>query len=224
VTAASADFPAPRLHKLGRVDYREAFRAMRTFTDARDATTPDEIWLLEHPPVYTMGLKGGAAVRPAIAGIEVVPTDRGGDLTYHGPGQLVAYLLLDLRRLGIGPKELVRRIEQAIIDVLAGYAVGATRRASAPGVYVGERKIASLGLRIRNNASYHGLALNVDMDLTPFTHIDPCGYHGLEVTQLRDLGIRPGMVAVTDALCGHLFRLLGYTAAREVPASPTHAP
>jgi lipoyl(octanoyl) transferase len=211
VKAARTDLAAPRLRRLGRVDYVETFAAMRAFTDARMAATIDEIWLLEHAPVYTMGLKGGTAARAPIHGIPVVATDRGGDLTYHGPGQLVVYLLLDIHRLGLGPRELVRRIEQAIIDLLDDFGLAAARRAGAPGVYVEGRKIASLGLRIRNHASYHGLALNVDMDLLPFTRIDPCGYRGLEVTQLRDLGVRTDMEAVGTALCRWLVKHLGYT-------------
>lgn len=209
--AAPTDLAAPVVRRLGRVDYAETFAAMRAFSAARTADTVDEFWLLEHPPVYTMGLKGGIAERPPIHGIPVVATDRGGDLTYHGPGQLVAYLLLDIHRLGLGPRELVRRVEQALIDLLGEFGITAARRPGAPGVYVTGRKIASLGLRIRNNATYHGLALNVDMDLAPFTRIDPCGYRGLEVTQLRDLGIRTDLEAVGTALCRLLMKHLGYT-------------
>jgi lipoyl(octanoyl) transferase len=201
------------VRRLGRVEYAPTFAAMVRFTAARTAATPDELWLLEHPPVYTLGLKargrGGAPIR----GIPVVATDRGGDITYHGPGQLVAYLLLDLARRGLGPKELVRRIEQALIELLAAHGVAAARRAGAPGVYVGARKIAALGLRLRAGRSYHGLALNRAMDLAPFGWIDPCGYAGLEATQLRDLGVTVSHAALETELLGHLARQLGYTAA-----------
>lgn len=159
---------------------------MRAFTDTREADTPDELWLLEHPPVFTLGQAGRPEHLLAPGAIPVIQTDRGGQVTYHGPGQLVAYLLLDLRRAGIGVKRLVERLEQAIIDLLAEHGVQAERRANAPGVYVAGAKIASLGLRVRNGCCYHGLALNVDMDLEPFGRINPCGYAGLTVTRLVD--------------------------------------
>lgn len=170
----------------GLQDYPATWAAMRAFTDTRDATTPDELWLLEHPPVFTLGQAGRPEHLLAPGAIPVIQTDRGGQVTYHGPGQLVAYLLLDLRRAGIGVKRLVERLEQAVIDLLAGHGIQAERRTDAPGVYVTGAKIASLGLRVRNGCCYHGLALNVDMDLEPFGRINPCGYAGLAVTQLAE--------------------------------------
>lgn len=175
---------------MGCVPYVATWEHMREFTLARTAATPDELWLLEHPPVYTAGIAGRPEHWPRVDnGIPVVRVDRGGQITYHGPGQLVAYLLLDLRRRGLTVRPLVRRMEQAIIDLLAGYGITARGRSDAPGVYVGDAKIAALGLRIRNGCCYHGLALNVDVDLSPFGAINPCGYAGLEVTSTRSLGI-----------------------------------
>lgn len=195
---------------LGRVDYATTWRAMRDFTTTRDATTPDELWLLEHPPVYTMGLKGHARAPTSLHGIPVVRTDRGGDMTYHGPGQIVVYLLLDLARLGLGPKKLVWELEQTVIDLLADDGVAAQRRTGAPGVYVNDQKIAALGLRVRRMCSYHGLALNVDMDLAPFAHIDPCGMPGLGVTQLAELGTASDMESTRRRLLERLLKRLGY--------------
>jgi len=180
---------APIVRRLGRVDYEPTWRAMQSFTTARGPDTPDELWLLEHPPVFTLGQAGKREHILTDLGIPVIAIDRGGQVTYHGPGQVVVYVLLDLRRRGYGVKELVRRLEQAVIDLLAGFGVVAERRAGAPGVYVNEAKIAALGLRIKNGCSYHGLVLNVAMDLTPFSAINPCGYEGLAVTQTSDLGI-----------------------------------
>ncbi|PIV21803.1 MAG: octanoyltransferase [Hydrogenophilales bacterium CG03_land_8_20_14_0_80_62_28] len=180
---------APIVRHLGRVDYEPTWRAMQSFTAERGPDTPDELWLLEHPPVFTLGQAGKREHILTDLGIPVIAIDRGGQVTYHGPGQVVVYVLLDLRRRGYGVKELVRRLEQAVIDLLAGFGVVAERRAGAPGVYVNEAKIAALGLRIKNGCSYHGLALNVAMDLTPFSAINPCGYEGLAVTQTSDLGI-----------------------------------
>ncbi|GAB2181123.1 lipoyl(octanoyl) transferase LipB [Denitratisoma sp. agr-D3] len=182
------------VRRLGRVDYAPTFRAMQDFTAARGEDTPDEIWLVEHPPVFTQGLAGKAEHLLRDVGIPVVQIDRGGQVTYHGPGQIVVYLLLDLRRRGFKVRELVHRMEQALIDCLATYGVAAQRKEGAPGVYVGEAKIAALGLRIKNGCSYHGLSLNVDMDLSPFKAINPCGYAGMEVIQLRDLA-DPGKLA-----------------------------
>lgn len=179
------------VRNLGLADYEKTWDEMRRFTAARTADTADELWLLQHPPVYTLGLAGRREHLPQRDnGIPAIKTDRGGQVTYHGPGQIVIYTLLDLQRLGIGVRELVRRLEHAVIDLLAEYGVEATGRENAPGVYVGEAKIAALGLRIRRGCSYHGLAFNVDMDLAPFADIDPCGYAGLQVTQARDAGIR----------------------------------
>jgi lipoyl(octanoyl) transferase len=177
---------------------------MQDFTGGRTPDTPDEIWLLEHPPVFTLGLAGKGEHILRATDIPIVPIDRGGQVTYHGPGQLVAYLLLDLKRRGYGVRELVHRMEQAIIDLLADYGIEGTRRDKAPGVYVEGRKIAALGLRIKHGMSYHGLALNVDMDLAPFSHINPCGYEGLEVTQLRSLGVREDFDAVAEDILHHL--------------------
>jgi lipoyl(octanoyl) transferase len=195
--------------QLGLVEYNPTLRAMQEFTAQRDAHTPDEIWVLQHPPVYTLGIAGKAEHLPRIDnGIPVVRIDRGGQITYHGPGQVVIYLLLDMRRRGLPVRPLVRRMEQAVIDLLAESAVGAQGRVDAPGVYVNGAKIAALGLRIRNGCCYHGLALNVDMDLSPFHAINPCGYPGLEVTQMRDLGISASPELAGTRLIQHLMRTL----------------
>jgi lipoyl(octanoyl) transferase len=179
-----------RVQHLGLVEYEPTWRAMQKLTAERHAGTADEIWLLQHPPVYTLGIAGRSQHLPrSDNGIPVVRTDRGGQITYHGPGQLVAYVLLDMRRLHLNVRSLVRRMEQAVIDLLAEHGVAAHGREEAPGVYVGAAKVAALGLRIRSGCCYHGLALNVDMDLAPYRAIDPCGYPGLDVTQMRDLGI-----------------------------------
>ena len=189
---------------LGLVEYLPIWKAMLDFTATRGPDTPDEMWLLEHPPVYTLGLAGKSEHLLRATDIPVVKIDRGGQITYHGPGQIVVYLLLDLRRRNIGVKELVRRMEQAVIDLLAGYGIRAERRDKAPGVYVGNAKIAALGLRIKNGCCYHGLCLNVDMDLSPYAAINPCGYEGLAVTQCRDVGIQDGMDVLGDKLVAHL--------------------
>nr|WP_319526908.1 lipoyl(octanoyl) transferase LipB [Pseudomonas laurentiana] len=172
--------------ELGLLPYEPVWEAMRRFTDTRGPQTGDEVWLVEHPPVFTQGQAGKAEHVLLPGDIPVVQVDRGGQVTYHGPGQLVAYLLLDVRRLGFGVRDLVSRIERCLIDLLAGYGIEAAAKPDAPGVYVDGAKIASLGLRIRNGCSFHGLALNVDMDLAPFRRINPCGYAGLAMTQLRD--------------------------------------
>ena len=174
------------IRELGEADYESTWLAMKHFTDGRDKHTADEVWLVQHPPVFTQGQAGKAEHLLVPGDIPVVKSDRGGQVTYHGPGQLVAYLMLDVRRLGFGVRELVTRMEQCLIDLLASYGVTAVARPDAPGVYVEGAKIASLGLRIRNGCSFHGLALNVDMDLEPFRRINPCGYAGLAMTQLRD--------------------------------------
>jgi lipoyl(octanoyl) transferase len=207
------------LRRLGRADYEPVWHAMRAFTDARSAATPDELWLVEHPPVYTMGLKGRDGSAREIGGIPVVYTDRGGDMTYHGPGQAVLYPLLDLTRLGIGIRTLVQTLEQVVIDHLAQHAITGLRRPGAPGVYVEQNKIAALGLRVRRGCSYHGLSFNVEMDLVPFSRIDPCGYPGLGVTQLADWRIAesPGVSAL--ALAQRLAARLGYNSL--VPVPPT---
>jgi len=182
--------PSTVLRWLGRVDYEATWRRMQRFTDERGPGTPDEIWFLEHPPVFTQGMNGRPEHVLAPGDIPVVSIDRGGQVTYHGPGQLVVYPLLDIRRLGIGVRELVVRLENSIISLAARHDVHAVGRRDAPGVYVGGRKLASIGLRIRRGASYHGLALNVETDLEPFRRINPCGYAGLEVTALAELGAR----------------------------------
>lgn len=173
------------VRELGRQPYEPIWQAMRRFTETRDAETPDEVWLLEHPPVFTQGQAGKSEHILLPGDIPVVQVDRGGQVTYHGPGQLVGYLLFDVKRRRLGVRELVSRIERAIVRVLADYGVEAYPRPDAPGVYVGEAKIASLGLRIRKGCSFHGLALNVDMDLEPFGRINPCGYPGMAMTQLK---------------------------------------
>ena len=177
------------LRRLGLVDYLPTWRAMQDFTARRGADTPDEIWLLEHPPVFTQGQAGKAEHLLTDIGIPVVPIDRGGQVTYHGPGQVVVYLMIDLKRRGYGIKELVRRMEQTVIDLLANYNIEAKRLDGAPGVYVAGAKIAALGLRVKGGCTYHGLSLNVDLDLAPFQAINPCGYAGMEVTRMRDLGV-----------------------------------
>lgn len=191
-TVALPGQPPVRVRFLGQQAYEPTWAAMQAFTAARDETTPDELWLLEHPPVYTQGQAGKPEHLLNPGQIPVVQIDRGGQVTYHGPGQLVAYVLFDLKRRKLGVRELVRRLEQSVIDLLAGYGITAYGKVDAPGVYVaqgdGEAKIAALGLRIRNGCCYHGLSFNVHMDLSPFHHINPCGYAGLHVTQLADFG------------------------------------
>jgi lipoyl(octanoyl) transferase len=181
------------IRALGRTDYEPTWRAMQAFTGMRTPETPDEIWLTEHPPVYTLGLAGRARHLLRTNGIPVVKVDRGGQITYHGPGQLVAYLLFDLRRARLGVREMVRRIESAVITWLATSGVSAYGKPSAPGIYVSldgvESKIGSLGLKVRNGCTYHGVAVNIDMDLSPFSDIDPCGYPGLAVTHLAHFGM-----------------------------------
>jgi len=194
--------------RLGRVDYEPAYQAMRDFTATRDAGTPDELWIVEHPPVYTLGQAGKPEHILRDVGIPLMKIDRGGQVTYHGPGQVVIYLLLDLARMQIKVRELVVAIEAAVIGLLAEHGVVAERRAGAPGVYVGEAKIAALGLRIRNGCSYHGVSLNVDMDLAPFAAINPCGYPGLRVIQTKDLNIPLTVADAGEQLAQHLLRQL----------------
>jgi lipoyl(octanoyl) transferase len=198
----------PIVKRLGRVDYAPTFQAMQDFTATRTSETPDEIWIVEHPPVYTLGQAGKPEHILQDVGIPVVNIDRGGQVTYHGPGQVVIYLLLDLPRLKIKVRELVSAIEQAVIDLLAEHGVTAERRDGAPGVYVGEAKIAALGLRIRNGCSYHGVSLNVDMDLSPFAAINPCGYAGLKVIQTKDLNLPLTAHEAGEQLSQHLLQQL----------------
>jgi lipoyl(octanoyl) transferase len=206
VTATPASLlPAVEIRHLGRAEYAPTWRAMQDFTAQRDDKTFDEIWLVDHPPVYTLGVAARVQHLPRGANdIPIVKTDRGGQITYHGPGQLVAYLLLDLRRRELSVRPLITLMERAVIDMLGDYGISAETRANAPGVYVGNAKIAALGLRIRHGCCYHGLALNVGMDLQPFVAIDPCGYPGLPVTQLRDLGITDSIATVSERLVQQL--------------------
>jgi lipoyl(octanoyl) transferase len=179
----------PHVKSLGLVEYQPTWDAMKKFTAERNSKTRDEIWLVQHPPVYTQGLAGKPEHLLRSTNIPVIKIDRGGQITYHGPGQIVAYMLLDLRRWKINVRELVRLMEQAVIDLLAEFGIAAQGREEAPGVYVGDAKIAALGLKIKNGYCYHGLSFNVDMDLGPFANINPCGYAGLRVTQACELGI-----------------------------------
>ena len=206
---------APILRRLGRAEYEPTWQAMIDFTAARTPATPDEIWCCEHPPVYTLGQAGKPEHLLRATAIPLVRIDRGGQITYHGPGQIVLYLLIDLTRRGLKVRELVGRLEQAVIDLLAEHGAAARRLDGAPGVYVDRggdavwpAKIAALGLRIRRGCSYHGLALNVDMELAPFSAINPCGYAGMPVTQTRDLGIGLTPAQAGEALTRHLIRLL----------------
>lgn len=197
---------------LGLVEYQPTLEAMRQLTRERDEQTPDEIWLLQHPRVFTQGQAGKAEHLLAPGDIPVVQVERGGQVTYHGPGQLVAYLMLDLRRLDLGVRELVTAMEQSLVDLLAGYDIEAAPKADAPGVYVAGDKIASLGLRVSRGCSFHGLALNVDMDMTPFSRINPCGYAGLKMVQMRDLlPALPAFDEVAQRLEQALRNRLGYS-------------
>jgi lipoyl(octanoyl) transferase len=208
-SSSPASNPSPVIKRLGRADYVPTWRAMQDFTAARSAATPDELWLLHHPPVYTLGIAGRAEHLPRLDnGIPVVRTDRGGQITYHGPGQVVVYLLLDMRRRNLSVRPLVRIMEQAVIDLLGDYGIAASGRIDAPGVYVGAAKVAALGLRIKNGCCYHGLALNADMDLSPFYAIDPCGHVGLAVTQTREVGVPHSVETLSGRLTQHLLRLL----------------
>jgi lipoyl(octanoyl) transferase len=204
-----SDASTPLLRWLGRVEYEPTWRAMQRFTDERTPATRDEIWFLEHPSVFTMGMNASAAHLLAPGDIPVVSIDRGGQVTYHGPGQLVVYPLLDLDRLGLGVRALVEGIERAIVETVALWGITAAGKRDAPGVYVDGRKLASIGLRIRRHSSYHGLALNVAMDLEPFRRINPCGYEGLEMVQLSDLGGPNDLRVVAEALAPRLLQALG---------------
>ncbi|WP_212631471.1 lipoyl(octanoyl) transferase LipB [Pseudomonas sp. KB-10] len=196
---------------LGLVEYQPTLESMRQLTRERDEQTADEIWLLQHPKVFTQGQAGKAEHLLAPGDIPVVQVERGGQVTYHGPGQLVAYLMLDLRRLDLGVRELVTAMEQSLVDLLAGYGIEAAPKADAPGVYVAGDKIASLGLRVSRGCSFHGLALNVDMDMTPFLRINPCGYAGLKMVQMRDLlSAPPEFDEVAQRLEQALRQRLGY--------------
>lgn len=205
---AAPVIPAARIRRLGRVEYEPTWRAMQRFTEERTAGTPDEIWLLEHPPVFTLGANASRAHLIAPGDIPVVQIDRGGQVTYHGPGQLVVYPLIDLKRLGLGIRGFVTALERAVIGLAAEFRIAAEGRRGAPGVYVGGEKLASIGVRVRRNGSYHGLALNVALDLEPFSRINPCGYQGLKMTQLAALGGPRSVWECADALEPHLRRAL----------------
>jgi lipoyl(octanoyl) transferase len=191
--------------------YEPTWRAMQTFTDARDESTPDELWVLQHEPVFTLGQAGKWEHVLMPGNIPVVPVDRGGQVTYHGPGQIVAYPLIDIRRAKIGVRDFVNRIEQSIIDTLETWNIVAVRKDGAPGVYVNGAKVAALGLRVRRGCTFHGLAFNVNMDLEPFHRINPCGYQGLQVTQVMDMGGPSSVAEVEDVLIENLARQLGMT-------------
>ena len=208
------------IRQLGRMDYMTVLAAMRRFTEARDAATCDELWFVEHFAVFTQGLNGKPEHILAPGDIPVIPVDRGGQITYHGPGQLVVYLLIDIRRVHLGVRHLVTLMEQSIVDLLAICGVRGYARLDAPGVYVNGAKIASLGLRIRRGCSYHGLSVNVAMDLEPFARINPCGYCGMRVTQLRELGVRIALSEVRQLLLRTLTKNLGYTVFKTVDHLP----
>jgi len=203
------DHPVPLFKWLGRVDYEPTWRAMQTFTSQRDEQTRDEIWLLEHPPVFTLGMNGKPEHVLAAGDIPVINIDRGGQVTYHGPGQLVVYPLLDLRRYKLGVRELVMALENAVINTVAEWNIHAESRRDAPGVYVDGKKLASVGLRIRRGCSYHGLAFNVAMDLSPFNRINPCGYQGLQVIDLASLHIDTTPQQLSKHFALNLSRALG---------------
>ena len=210
VAAVGAAVPAPVIRSLGLVEYQPTWRAMQRFTEERAAVTADEIWFLEHPPVFTLGVNASRTHLLAPGDIPVVHVDRGGQVTYHGPGQLVVYPLVDLRRAGVAIREFVTALERGVIDLAAQFGIGAEGRRSAPGVYVEGRKLASVGVRVRRGGSYHGLAVNVALDLEPFRRINPCGYQGLQMTQLAELGGPRTVSACARALEPHLLRALGY--------------
>ena len=214
----------PVLRDLGRVEYEPTWRQMQDFTQQRDENTADEIWFLEHPPVFTMGLNGSDEHLLAPGDIPVINIDRGGQVTYHGPGQLVVYPLINLRRLGLGVRALVTALEQSVVETLASFDIEAASRADAPGVYLDhDNKIASIGLRVRRNCSYHGLAFNVAMDLSPFHRINPCGLAGIQVTQVADHGGPSGLTDIRDTLAPRLLQHLGYNAGPELTFETEHA-
>lgn len=213
--------PLPlKIRRLGRQPYEATWAAMKDFTDRRDSDTVDELWLLEHDPVFTLGQAGKMEHVLMPGDIPVVPVDRGGQVTYHGPGQIVGYPLVDLRRAGVGVRELVCKIEQALIDTMAHWNIQAERVEGAPGVYVGGAKVGALGLRVRRGCSFHGLAFNVNMDLEPFHRINPCGYKGLAVTQVLDLGGPSRLAEVEDVLIGEFCHQFGFEAESAAPLLP----
>ncbi len=201
----------PVIRHLGRTEFEPTWRAMQNFTTNRTSETPDEIWLTEHSPVYTLGLNRKDVRMPSRDDIHVVNTDRGGKITYHGPGQSIIYVLIDLKRKGINVRQLVSAMENSVVALLQEANIDAASKTDAPGVYVQEKKIASLGLRLKKECCYHGLSLNVDMDLSPFNAIDPCGYQGLEVTQLKSLGVDLTQTETATKLLKYLTKELGYS-------------
>jgi lipoyl(octanoyl) transferase len=206
--ASVAARPAPLVRQLGLADYEATYDAMRRFTAERGAATPDELWVLEHPPVYTAGIAARPMHFPRTGSIALVRADRGGQITYHGPGQAVVYTLVDLERRRLTVRGMVALMEDAVIGILAERGASAEKRPGAPGVYVQDSKIAALGLRVRRGSCYHGVALNVAMDLAPFSDIDPCGYPGLKVTQTSALGVKDGVQELGEALAGRIADLL----------------
>lgn len=205
-----------QIRSLGRRDYEPLWRDMQAFTNTRTGDTPDEVWFTEHPPVFTLGLNASPEHLLAPGDIPVVQVDRGGQVTYHGPGQLMIYPLVDLKRARLSVRDLVTGLEQSIVSLLAGFEVLAVARKDAPGVYVEDRKVASVGLRVRRGASYHGMALNIDVDLEPFTRINPCGFKDLEVTHLRALGIRASTDEIQSTVLSLLLDQLGLEEPRVV--------
>ena len=200
----------PVIRTLGRTEFETTWRAMQDFTVNRTTETPDEFWITEHPPVYTLGLNRNGVRMPSRNDIAVVNTDRGGKITYHGPGQVIIYVLIDLKRKGLNVRQLVSALEGSVVNLLSEFNVHGLARADAPGVYVQDKKIASVGLRLKKESCYHGISLNVDMDLTPFDAIDPCGYRGLEVTQLKDLGADLTQTEAASKLLKYLTKELNY--------------
>lgn len=217
--AAEHTLPPAQVRDLGRQPYVPVWRAMQAFTDARTADTPDELWLVEHDPVFTLGQAGKPEHVLMPGDIPVVQVDRGGQVTYHGPGQIVLYPLLDLKRLKVGVREYVDRIEQAVIDTLADWNIAAERRDGAPGVYVAGAKVAALGIRVRRGCTFHGLAFNIAMDLAPYQRINPCGYEGLQVTSMVDLGGPSGLDAVKPVLIAKLAGQFGLVVESAAPPS-----
>ncbi len=200
----------PVIRTLGRTEFETTWRAMQDFTVNRTTETPDEFWITEHPPVYTLGLNRNGVRMPSRDDITVVNTDRGGKITYHGPGQVIIYVLIDLKRKGLNVRQLVSALEGSVVNLLSEFNVHGLARADAPGVYVQDKKIASVGLRLKKESCYHGISLNVDMDLTPFDAIDPCGYRGLEVTQLKDLRADLTQTEAASKLLKYLTKELNY--------------
>jgi lipoyl(octanoyl) transferase len=210
------------IRRLGRIDYGVGFAAMQAFTNARNSDQPDELWLLDHPPVFTLGINSQPKHILNPGDIPIIQSDRGGQVTYHGPGQIVVYVLVDLKRAGLGIRRLVTVLEESVISLLSNYDIAGEARPDAPGVYVDGRKIASLGLRVRRGCSYHGLSFNLDMDLSPFLGINPCGYPGLEMVQMRELAGDIDRKACADQLVEIVTANLGYNSTLETEVLPEH--